>query len=240
MPNNRFYIDAALVTGEIVALTSTEAHHLTQVMRARTGGEVELVNGRGSLANARIESLSRRGDCELLILDVSTQPTTRFPLIIAQALPRINRLDTILEKGTELGMAGLWLFPGERGERTDLSEQQKVRTHTVMVAAMKQCGRLDLPKLEWKPPLANWTTLPFPAFFGSLQAHTPLFGAAWRQADPKAGAIFFVGPEAGFSADEEAHLAQVGAIGVNLHPNILRTDTAPLVALSLMSHFIVN
>lgn len=237
MPNNRFYIDAPLATGQIVTLSSTEGHHLAQVMRARVGSEVDLINGRNSLATARIESLGRRGECDLLILAVNTQPTNAFPLIIAQAIPRINRLDTILEKGTELGMHALWLFPGERSERTELSEQQKLRTQTVTIAAMKQCGRLDLPEIQWKDPLKDWSALRLPAFFGSLHNAAAPFGVAWANAQPKSGAIFFVGPEAGFSPAEEAKLTQLGAIGVNLHSNILRTDTAPLAALTLMHHF---
>lgn len=234
MPKDRFYIDAPLMQGDVVTLTSTEAHHLLQVMRSRVGSQVELVNGRGVLATARLDRIDRR-DCDLMILDASTRKSDPTRLIIAQALPRMNRLDTILEKGTELGMHSLWLFPGERSERTEPSDQQKIRLQTVMIAAMKQCGRLDLPTVEWKPPLDQWSKLQIPAFFGSLSEGAPSFSSAWRATERKESAIFFVGPEAGFSPLEEQCLQQLGAIGVTLHRNILRTDTAPLVALSVMT-----
>lgn len=236
MPNDRFYIDSPLLCGDAVTLTSAEAQHLAQVMRGRVGQEVDLVNGRGVLAVARIDSVNRR-DCELTVLTTTTADPEPCRLVIAQALPRMNRLDTILEKGTELGMQELWLFQGERSERDTLSNQQQIRVHNVTVAAMKQCGRLDLPKVEWHEKLGKWSPLSLPAFFGSLAEDAPSFSSAWHKARPKQGAIFFVGPEAGFSEHEKSLLQQWGAVGVKLHCNILRTDTAPLVALTLMSDY---
>lgn len=236
MPDNRFFVDTSLATGQTVILDGDEAHHLAKVMRVRPGETVELINGRGALALAILRQVDR-DHCLLEISEVKLEDPDRFALIIAQAIPRMNRLDTILEKGTELGMSALWLFPGERSERPQISDQQKKRTHTILISASKQCGRLYLPDLQIKPPLAEWSKLDWPAFFGTLKPGVPTFSEAWQRHMPKRGALFFVGPEAGFSSREEANLERLGAIGVSLHPNILRTDTAPLVALTLMHHF---
>lgn len=230
MPDNRFYIDSPL-TDEDLIIEGEEAHHILHVMRARPGDTVEIVNGQGALAEAVIQSSTKR--------DVTVHLTTLNPiqppppsLIIAQAMPRFNRLDTVLEKGTELGMSELWLFSGERSEKAELSENQTERAHKIMVSAMKQCGRLYLPKIRLLPPLKQWKTQTFPLYYGTLETGVPTLLQAWKKAD---GAIFAVGPEKGFSPEELQFLKQIDGIGVTLHPNILRTETAPLAALSIMS-----
>lgn len=210
-----------------------------KVMRARIGDTVELVNGRGLLAEATVVQMQRHA-CRLDITSTSTSKPDPFKLVVAQSLPRLNRLDTIVEKGTELGMHMLWLFPGERSERKELSEQQEQRLHSIAVSALKQSGRLYLPEIFVKPPLVNWNNLPFPAFYGSLNPNAPLFSTSWQQTKPEEGVLFFVGPEAGFSEAEIQHLERLGAKGVNLHRNILRTDTASLVALSLIHHWMLK
>lgn len=236
MPKNRFYLDAALKSGELLALEDVEAHHLIHVMRQRVGDEVELVNGRGVLAEAHVEKLERQR--AWLAVDTSvTQESDPFELIIVQALPRINRLDLIVEKGTELGMTALWLLAGDKSERKSLSESQQKRLDAIAIAAMKQCGRLYLPTIKTVDPLRDWSTLAYPSYFGALDSEAPAFGVAWRKQGPQKGVLFFVGPEAGFSDAEIQAMQQLGALGVSLHPNILRTDTAPLVAASLISHW---
>ena len=94
------------------------------------------------------------------------------------------------------------------------------------------------------PPLAKWP--PFQgdsvAYFGDIREKAPLFEAVWKQNPPKSGtkAIFFVGPEKGFTEQEERRLETLGAQGVRLHAHILRTETAPLAALALMSHWLLT
>lgn len=233
MPDNRFYIDAPL-TGDSLTIEGEEAHHLLHVMRARNGDAIELVDGKGVLAEAKVESCGKR-DVKVLITKIHEVCPPFFPLIIAQAMPRFNRLDTLLEKGTELGMSALWLFTGERSEKAILSDNQKERAHKIMVAAMKQCGRLYLPEIRLLPPLKKWTRPDFPLYFGTLEEGVPSLMKAWKPAD---GAIFAVGPEKGFSLEELQLLKHLGGTGVTLHPNILRTETAPLAALSIMSQLI--
>lgn len=237
MPNDRFYLDSPLSIGQSVVVSGDEAHHLTRVMRARTGDVVELVNGHGVLAEATVGQIERHA-CYLDVTHSQVEPPHPFQVILAQAIPRLNRLDTIVEKGTELGMNALWLFPGQSSERQELSDQQQKRLKAIAIAAMKQCGRLYLPEIILKPRLNEWEKLGFPAFYGAVEEEVPLFSTAWAQKTPKRGVFFFVGPEAGFSQAELACLKELGATGVGLHRHTLRTDTAPLVALSLIHQWV--
>lgn len=235
MPENRFFIRADLKDNRKLTLEGDEARHL-QVMRIRQGETVEIVNGQGDLADAVLVENGKKG-AELQLVKVDHQKKPSFELIIAQSIPRPNRLDIILEKGTELGMTSLWLFPSEHSEKKDFSADQLTRMDKLLIAAMKQCGRRYLPEIKIMPSVDKWTKSDYTLFFGDVRPKAPLFYHAWKKSPPQNGAAFVIGPEKGLSDREIAHLETLGAVGVGLHENILRTDTAPLAALSLMSHF---
>jgi len=226
MPAYRFFLDQPFRAHERYQLPKEEAHHLTHVMRCREGEHIELVNGRGQLAHATLLPHA------MILLDEVLEASPLPSLIIAQAWIKPNRLDIIVEKGTELGMTELWLFPGDKSEKIHLSEHHLTRFRHLSIAAMKQCGRLDLPSIRVLDPLSQWTKLPCTSYFGSLMPGTPWL---YDIMSPGAPGLFVVGPEAGFSSQEETHLKKLGACGVTLHTSTLRAETAPLVALALMS-----
>lgn len=234
MPAERYFFEGELIEGSLMRLEEQEFHHLAHVMRAQIGETVEVVNGSGQLAQAQIKSLEKR-QAELSIISVVSEHKSPFEIILAQAIPRLNRLDLILEKGTELGMTQLWLFPGTLSERKKISEQRLKRLRTITITALKQCGRLYLPQITLKPPIGQWDTLSLPSFFGDLNPSAPPLYNVWT---PDQGIIFFIGPESGFTDDEVTILDQLGAKGVKLHQNILRTDTASITALSLITHML--
>lgn len=231
MPHSRFFLNTPFQVDVEVLLVGEEAHHLTRVMRKKEGELIELVNGNNQLATAQILSFEKKGT-HLQLVYVEEAPPPSFPIILCQALPRLNRLDTLVEKGTELGMTELWLFPGELSEKKELSPTQLKRLEMITIAAMKQSGRLDLPKITLNPPLIAWSPQKYPAYFGATTPSAPPFLSLYK---PERGVLFFIGPEAGFTPQETHRLLSLGAQGVKLHPNILRTDTASLVALTLIA-----
>lgn len=236
MPVERFYCPTELRLNETIDLVDQEFHHLAHVIRAEVGDSIEIVNGKGILAHATIETLQKR-KAHLKIVSVSSGKPSSFKMILAQAMPRMmNRLDTVLEKATELGMDEIWLFPTQLGERKLLTTHRIERFSSITISAMKQCGRLFLPKVVMMPQLEEWKTLPCPSFFGDLSPEAPLFKDKWKNREGQTGVLFFIGPESGFSDKEELELKRLGAAGVRLHRNILRTETAAIMACSLMSH----
>jgi 16S rRNA (uracil1498-N3)-methyltransferase len=238
MPVERFYADHPLTTSSSVPLEGPELHHLRHVLRIQCGETVELVNGKGGLATATVEAIHKQ-QAFLKVQQHTQEPPAPLQILIAQAIPRLNRLDCVLEKGTELGMTQLWLFPGQRSERKTLTSHQLTRLRLLTVAAMKQCGRLYLPKIVVTPPLDQWKSPPeYRAFFGDLNPNAPPFVTACHLKPSDQGILFYVGPEGGFTPQEIEKLQMLKATGVKLHQNILRTDTAPLVALSLIAHIV--
>lgn len=231
MPVDRIFVSSALSAGKMVVCENAEFHHLIHVLRFKEGEKIELVDGRGSLARASIHRIEKkRADLKVESVIVEERPPR--DLILAQALPRINRLDFIIEKGTELGITQFWLFPGVYSERKVLTQHQVERLQNLAIAAMKQCGRLYLPEIALKTALSNWKTTFLPAYFGDL---SPVAAPFVKVFDPSQGGLFIVGPETGFSEEEIHRLKTLGVMGVKLHPHILRTDTAGLVAATLMS-----
>ncbi|ADI38148.1 putative RNA methyltransferase [Waddlia chondrophila 2032/99] len=236
MPVDRFYLDSPLELDSRIAIGGQELHHLAHVSRARAGEEVELINGKGTLAVAEVLEI-KKNEASLLIHSTISEKPSAFPIIIAQAIPRPNRLDTIVEKCTELGMDELRLFPGKLSEKKDLKESQLARLTKIAISAAKQSGRLFIPSITFYPPISKWPPSDIPLYFGDLSDNAPLFFKRWNTSPPKQGIAFVIGPESGLHEEEVLQLEKLHAIGVKLHQNILRTDTAPLTALSLIAHF---
>jgi 16S rRNA (uracil1498-N3)-methyltransferase len=242
MPAERYFLEEIFKEREIFALKGSEFHHLAHVMRTRKGESVELVNGKRSLAQAIVLDLKK--DRALLEIEhVFNEPEHPYRFILAQAIPKLNRLDIILEKGTELGVDCFWLFPGDYSVIKECYPSHLERARAVTISAMKQCGRLTLPSLMIQPAIEQWDPDPFVqmrVFFGDLDPKAPIFESAWNSFnDSSYQVVFITGPEGGFSAQEMAALKEKGAIGVKLHPNILRTDTASVMAMSLLSHWLL-
>lgn len=231
MPHDRFFIDTSF-TAEEVFLENDEVHHL-HVLRKEIDDEIELINGHNELATAKIVK-SEKKRVIVKIIDRKIVSAPAYPIILVQSIVRHNRLDTIFEKGTELGVTTFWLLPAEKSEKKMLHENDLLRLRRITISALKQCGRLDLPQILIKPPLARFqkADLIYPSFFGDTEESAPHFSQVKTKREE--GIIFFIGPESGFSEKELKLFESLGVKGVKLHSNILRTDTASLVALSLI------
>lgn len=236
MPAERFYKEQQLHEEHELIFVDAEYHHLIHVMRAKVDDTIEVINGWGHLAKGKIAVIEKKKAVVKLIESHFT-PAPQKSIILMQALPRPNRLDFILEKGTELGMTELWLFPGDRSERKDISDNQMERHKTITIAATKQSGRLYLPKIVWMPALSKWQKPAYPLFFGDIATDAQPFKHYWSEAPPQTGVIA-IGPESGFSTEETTLLIQWQARSISLSPNILRTDTAAIAALTLYSQWI--
>lgn len=221
MPHDRFYIDAPLKG--TLSLEGDEFRHLSRVMRKREGDEIELVNGKNALALARIDSL-HKAYAELSILKTEERDPALPPLILVQALPKLSNLELIIQKGTELGVSTFYLFPSTLSEKKELSDNQKKRLHHILIGAMKQCGRLDLPEIKWGLPKLEGNV-----YYGDLSEKAPSLASIGVLP-----ATLIVGPEKGFTEEEIEKFAEKGK-GASLGPYILRTETAALAGLAILA-----
>ena len=220
--SDRFFLDAPFFQDDHQFLEGPEFHHLTHVMRISVGDTVELVNGKNQLATARVESMTKKV-AELLLLSVTEEPQ-KPPLILGAALFRFSRLEWLIEKAVELNATEIRLFPATRSEKKSVTKTQLERFEQIVLSAMKQCKRLDLPQISFYPSLQE-LPLEGSALFGDLRE-----GA---EPMPKTASplMLLIGPEGGFTPQEILFLESKGAKGISLHKNVLRAETAGVVAL---------
>lgn len=222
MPAERFYIEGEL-QGTLV-LKGIEHHHLANVMRMRSGEEVELVNGQGALAQAEIVNVGKK-ETTLHVQKVTNTPIPPPFLSLAVPLMRPAKLELVIEKCTELGADRFFLYSADHSEKEGLSEHQEERLRTIAIAAMKQCGRLDLPSIAKCSSLQEVLKVPSGWIaYGDPEAKE----LAARRGEPT---IFITGPESGFSEKEQKLLQrQAHAVRLRRTNTVLRAETAPLVA----------
>lgn len=225
MSENRFYVDLPLVENQVIELSPEELHHL-RVMRKKEGEWIELVNGKNQLAEATIVKLEKKTSL-FRLHSVQTKNTEKRNITLCQALFESNKIEWIVEKTTELGVNSIWFFPATRSKKRVLSEHEKTRLMKHSIASMKQSGRWDLPKIEVFPSLQ---ALPLSSslYFGDI--HKESFSYSF---DPQQDCMIVIGPPSGFTEKEEEYLLSKKAIGISLSKNILRAETAAVVAIGL-------
>ncbi|MBM3207116.1 MAG: 16S rRNA (uracil(1498)-N(3))-methyltransferase [Chlamydiae bacterium] len=234
MPNDRFYVNEDLIDQSTLFITDQELHHLQYVMRIKEGEEIEVINGKGKLGKAIVNRFHKQ-KAEITINNVLIEEKPQYPLILAQGLPRLARLEYIVEKATELGVTEIWLFPAVHTEKKDLSPSQMQRMQQILISSIKQCGRLYLPEIKFMPPLNKWEVLDLCCLFGDTQEESLSILSVLIEKKQK-DILWMVGPERGLCPSETAILkSKLKFIGVTLNHNILRTDTAAIAGLSVIS-----
>lgn len=229
MPDNRFFVEDKFSLNESIVITGREHYHLYRVMRKRVGEQIEIVNGQGDLIEATLKEVDDES-AELLIHTIKhfDPPTKTFRLI--QGIPNIARLETLLEKCTELGCSEYWLYFASKSERRLFSEQKIERLRYIIISALKQCGAYYLPKMVLFEKIDEITPPDGPLFFGDLRPTAPKITSSPESC------TFINGPESGFTDEEMAYFeSKWDAKGISLHQNQLRTETAAITAAAFFS-----
>jgi 16S rRNA (uracil1498-N3)-methyltransferase len=234
---DRFFVEGVHAVGERVTFAADDARKIATVLRGRTGERVHVVDSSGTAFAASIDV---SGTLVVASLDERLERGTReasLRVTIAQGIPKGQKMDLIVEKATELGVAAIVPLRSERvvGERT--GDAKRERWERLAKTAAQQCGRTSVPVIA---PIAEWGDVL--ARFGEFdRVYLP-----WELADvrplrdvlePDAGltnVLVLIGPEGGFSAAEVARAAAAGAQTISLGTRILRTETVALVVLSAL------
>ena len=237
MRSTRIHVDQPLSLASEVALPQQAAEHVARVLRMNEGDMLTVFNGDGYDYAATLLSVGKR-DVTVRIED-REQVSNESPLklTLAQGVARGEKMDLIVQKATELGVARIVPLFTERSEvKLDAARAEKRLLHWRAVAssACEQSGRVCVPEVASAQPLQDWlkslakdgaqrlALLPE----GVLQARTLRFG--------EAGGLLVVGPEGGLGDRDVAALQEAGFQGLRLGPRILRTETAGLAALAAL------
>jgi 16S rRNA (uracil1498-N3)-methyltransferase len=228
----RLYVPDDLTSDAEIALSGSQGHYLKDVMRRKAADEVLLFNGRDGEWRAVVAEAGRRGVA--LRIEAETRPQTGGPdLELVTALVKRSRLETIVEKATELGARRVRLITTRF---TNADRANVARLSAIAVEAAEQTGRLDVPEIiepvALDRLLASWPADRRLMFCDEAgEAPTMLDALARGEGAPTS---ILIGPEGGFSPEERAALRSLPfVLPVGLGPRVLRADTAAIAALAL-------
>ncbi len=226
---------------ERLTLEGPPHHYLAHVLRLRPGDALEVFDGEGRAFPARVVELEKAS--AVLALGPAAQVPPVRPITLVQGLPKGEKLELILQKGTELGASAFALaacarcvvkLPGDK------AEPKLARWRKISEEAARQCGRSDVPPVLAPAPLVQVCAALDPAtavfVLDEEERAVPLsqaFAAVRAERSPVA---LVIGPEGGLTREEVAALTARGARAVTLGSSILRTETAGLAALCVLLH----
>ncbi len=242
----RCFVPPPLHSGARVALPAETAAHVVRVLRLRVGAALTVFDGAGGEYAAQIADISRERVHLGIGAHDSVERESPLQVTLLQGLARGERMDTSIQKATELGVTRLIPFAAERSVvKLDAATWERRLGHWsgVTIAACEQCGRTRLPLLTPATDLA--------AACAALQAPAGEQPQVRLLLDPEADAALpsvlttaldqgvsafalLIGPEGGLSANEGELAQRHGFHGCRLGPRVLRTETAPLAALAVL------
>jgi len=236
----RLFIDDAIGSARLLALPASAARHV-QVLRLQPGDDLMLFDGRGGQWTAQVAAMSRQGVQVQVLLHQAQECELVLAVTLAVAMPANDRMDDLVEKATELGVAAIQPLLSERsvlrlaGER---ALRRQAHWQAIAAAACEQCGRNRVPAVRAVQTLAAWLGSLAPAASGEARLMLGWRDARpWPQADVlAAGSLCMLsGPEGGLSDGEEDQARRHGFAVTSLGPRVLRADTAPLAALAAIA-----
>lgn len=231
----RLYVDQILAIGVPVELDPHSARYLRSVLRLSDGDQVVVFDGRGGEYRALLES---SGKTSARIIAKEFDPVEReSPLHIQLAIgiSRGERMDLVVQKATELGVAEITPLFTQRCE-VKLNQARAIKKNQhwrqIAINACQQCQRNRLPDVRPAATIGEWLWSSQQGLKLLLDHHGER-GIA-RRAPIDNRVVLLVGPEGGFESSEVAAAERAGFIPLGLGPRVLRTETAPIAALGIL------
>jgi 16S rRNA (uracil1498-N3)-methyltransferase len=236
----RLFVPAERLAADRLSLSGDDHLYLARVLRARAGDRLTLFDGAGAEVDAEVARVGRH-DTELALGDRRAGAVTAPPVAITLlvAVPRGERLELVIQKTTELGVARVVPLVTARSVARPEPERRP-RWEKIAREAARQCGRADVPRVDAPTPLGAAVAAPDlpPARLALWEGERARSLRAHLAAGPAASAVaLLIGPEGGLGDDEVATTAAAGFVALSLGPRILRVETAAIAAVSLVQAF---
>jgi len=239
----RVYLDQALHSGAELTLDKAAAHYLVSVLRLRADDALIVFNGSGGEYTATLQSATNKQ----ATISVGSHSTGVAPspvqIVLAIGLSRGERMDWAIQKAVEIGVNEIAPLFTERCEvklKGERALKKLGHWQQIAISACEQSQRNNVPTIKPAQPLMEFlTTSASPASSGLTlildpKAKQSLSSILLNNDSSTKTIVLLSGPEGGFSDGEIEHAQQKGAISVGLGPRVLRTETAPLAALSIV------
>ena len=233
---NRFYIEAELNTGNTIELTESVFHHWVRVLRAKEQEQAIFFNGKGGEYRVTLTEINKKNAFVSVDHFEPADRTPPFKVVLGQVMSKGDRMDYAIQKATELGVTTIQLLTSERCEmRLKYDRDQKKIDHwqSVAIAACEQCGMNIVPKILAPLRLEDWLNSNLPATKLVLAPNKDQVDVLNNVSKDLA---LLIGPEGGLS---EAEINAANAVGFEnwcIGSRVLRTETAPVVALAILNY----
>ena len=233
---NRAHVDAPLAIGARLPLPESAAAHLVRVLRLGVGDACVLFNGDGHDYDARIVAVGKRGGEVEIIAARAVDNESPLRIVLVQGIARGEKMDWILQKATELGVAAFVPVSSERSEvKLDGDRAAKRLAHwrSVVVAACEQSWRACVPEVASAEPLATaLSRLPDGIRLTLDPEAKDVIATLGHPGDRPI--VVAIGPEGGWSPRDRSLLSEAGFSGLRLGQRILRTETAGIAAIAAL------
>lgn len=228
---SRFFVNTPLTLGDI-ELPEQIAHYMGRVLRLPTGAEVQLFDGSGIEFLGAISEITKKRLTVTLTEQIAGLPESPLHTHLGQGLARGEKMDFVIQKATELGVNEITPLVTERCEvrlSDERADKRLVHWQQVAISACEQSGRTKIPVIHSPVLLSDWIS--------RVQADLklilhPIAQPLESHNKPSSFALL-IGPEGGFSENEICKAQQHNFYPIRLGCRVLRTETAPIVALTL-------
>ena len=233
MRSYRVYVPSELSLGNVVDLDERSSHHLARVLRVRPGDAVTLFNGDGTNYTGEVAAVTKSQVSVTIHRAEAANSESPLRTHLALAVSKGDRFDWAIKKATELGVTTIIPILSQLIDVRLSSERwQKKREHWqhIVISACEQSGRAVVPEVCAPQVLSRWV------LEADADYKCVLHPGVGSQAlpDRATSAALLIGPEGGFTDDEVGLARDAGFRGLELGPRILRTETAPIVALTVL------
>lgn len=233
---NRFYIETELNTGHTIELTESVFHHWVRVLRAKEQEQAIFFNGKGGEYVVTLTQINKKNAFISVDQFDAADRTAPFKVILGQVMSKGDRMDYAIQKATELGVSTIQLLTSERCEmRLKYDRDQKKLDHwqSVAIAACEQCGMNRVPEILAPISLSDWVESDLPASRFVLAPNKDQENVLLNSSPDLA---LLIGPEGGLSEAEINTANQNNFKNWCIGDRVLRTETAPVVALSILNY----
>lgn len=241
----RFYYPESMTSGQVITLPANIGHHAARVLRLKQGDSVTLFNGKGGEFSGLIDRIDKSGSTVILSEFHEIERESPLTINLVQAVSSNEKMDWIIQKSVELGVSSIQPITANRSV-VRLTEERANRRllhwQHVIIAACEQCGRNRIPRLLPLLTLADWFNQYAASkrnniengnaykFLLSVTANKRL--AEFPSPPLDTTVTLLVGPEGGFTAEEEKTAYAARFVSICLGQRILRTESAALAAIA--------
>ena len=230
----RFFIDRPLASGTDVELPDRVVRHIA-VLRLHIGDSLRLFDGSGGEHECTLSRVAKNSARARVIAWHDLERESGVEITLAQGLSGSDHMDYAMQKATELGVRVIRPLATERSVvrlSAERADRRLVHWRNVVAAACEQCGRNRLPEVH---AVATLGELLSAARNGAQRLLlTPSGTVRLRELAPAERVIVLIGPEGGLSEEEQGRALKAGFTAVRVGPRVLRTETAPLAAISAL------